>query len=66
MLIDTSGWLCLFHKREDQHSEAVKIYNKATSYLTTNYILAEFIPLAQARGFSREKSLAFARRVLDL
>ena len=65
MFIDTSGWLCLYHKDEPEHREAVEIYNNARVRLTTNYILAEFVPLAQTRGFPRAKNLEFSRRILD-
>lgn len=64
MLIDTSGWLCLYHKDEPQHVEAVVVFEKATSYLTTSYILAEFVPLAQVRGLPRAKSLEFTQKIL--
>ena len=65
MLIDTSGWLCLYHNDEPEHREAVKIYNSAKIRITTSYILAEFVPLAQVRGFPRAKNLKFSQRILD-
>ena len=64
MLIDTSGFLCLIHKDESEHSDAVRIYNEAPSYLTHNYILDEFVPLANVRGFPRTESLKFSRQLL--
>lgn len=33
--------------------------------VTTNYVLAEFVPLAQVRGPPRDKALAFVRRAID-
>lgn len=65
MFIDTSGWLCLYHKDEPEHREAVKIYNTAKTRITTGYVLAEFVPLAQVRGFPRTKNLEFSQRILD-
>ena len=65
MLIDTSGWLCLYHKDERQHHEAVKLYENSFIRLTHSYILAEFVPLAHKRGFPREKNLQFTQRILD-
>lgn len=65
MLIDTSGWLGVYHKREPQHIEAVKIYKSAWFRITHSYILAEFAPLAQVRGLPRPENLAFCRGILD-
>jgi|SRR5437773_10846222 len=65
MLIDTSGWLCLYHKDEPQHGTAIESYENSARRLTHNYILAEFVPLAHARGFSREKNLEFAERIVS-
>ncbi len=64
MLLDTSGLLCLLHKDETQHAEAMRLYSHADRRLTHSYVLAEFISLAQARGFPRPKALAFSERVL--
>lgn len=65
MFIDTSGWLCLYHKDESEHGEAVEFYQNAKIRITTNYVLAEFVPLAQTRGFPRTQNLEFSRRILD-
>jgi predicted nucleic acid-binding protein len=65
MLIDTSGWLCLYQKDEPQNKQAIDIYDRAPRRITHNYILAEFVPLGHARGFPREKNLDFARRITD-
>jgi len=59
MFIDTSGWLCLYHKDEPEHREAVELYQNAVVRLTTSYVLAEFVPLAQVRGFPRAKNRDF-------
>lgn len=65
MFVDTSGWLCLYHKDEPEHLEAVEIYQNAIARVTTNYVLAEFVPLAQVRGFPRMQNIRFAQRILD-
>jgi len=56
MLIDTSGWLCLYHKDEVDHDKSVEIYNNSIPYLTSSYILSEFVPLALVRGFPEKKA----------
>lgn len=65
MLIDTSGWLSVYHKDEVEHIKAVELYDAAAFCVTHSYILAEFVPLAHVRGFPRDRSLAFAERALD-
>ncbi len=65
MFVDTSGWLCLYHKDEPEHREAVEIYQNAVARLTTNYVLAEFVPLAQVRGFPRMQNIKFTEQILD-
>ncbi len=64
MLIDTSGFLCLIHKDEPEHPQAVQSYTDGTSYLTHSYILDEFVSLAHARKLPREQSLKFSRNIL--
>ena len=64
MLVDTSGLLCLLHQDEPQHAEAVRLYNDAFRHLTHNYVLAEFVPLAQVRGLPRAQVLAYSQRAL--
>ena len=65
MLVDTSGWLCLYHKDEPEHLQAVEIYDAARMYLTHSYILAEFVPLAHVRKLPRAKSLQFTEGILS-
>ncbi len=65
MLIDTSGLPCLYHKDEPEHLEAIELYQNARVRLTTNYILAEFVPLAHTRGFPRMQNIKFTERILD-
>lgn len=65
MLIDTSGWLCMLHKDEPEHANAVRLYKEAPVRVTHSYILAEFVPLAQVRKFPRQSNLTFTQRILD-
>jgi uncharacterized protein len=64
MLLDTSGLLCLLHRAEPQHDEAVAFYQQAMSRLIHSYVLAELIPLAQVRGLSRQRTLIFSQRTI--
>lgn len=65
MLIDTSGWLCLYHKDEPEHRQAVELYRAAKFRVTTSCVLAEFVPLAQTRGFPRMQNIGFTERILN-
>ena len=53
MLLDTSGLLCCFDADEDRHRDAIEQYETARLRLTHNYVLAEFVALAQARNLPR-------------
>ena len=64
MLLDTSGLLCCFDAGQARHAEAVHFYDEAPIRLAHNYVLAEFVALAQARKMPREESLAFAADIL--
>lgn len=64
MLLDTSGLLCCLDADEARHGDAVRLYDAAGLRLTHNYVLAEFVALAQARRLHREESLAFAADIL--
>jgi predicted nucleic acid-binding protein len=64
MLIDTSGLLCLHHKDELLHTQAVTLFTQARQRITHSYILAEFIPLCQARGLNRQVALGFAKELV--
>jgi uncharacterized protein len=63
MLLDTSGLLCLQFSTEPLHTQACVEYQKATVRLTHNYIIAEYVALANARRFLRSSVLNF---VVDL
>jgi predicted nucleic acid-binding protein len=65
MLLDTSGLFCLLHRDEPQNARAIELYARARLRLTHNYVLAEFVPLAQVRGLARNLALDFSQRALD-
>ena len=65
MLLDTSGLLCLHHRAEPQHPQARAAYHAAGIRLTHNYVLAEFVALANARRLPRAAVLAFLADLLD-
>ncbi len=63
-LIDTSGFLCRFEKKEIYHENAVELYDSAEARITSNYVLAEYTALAQARGIPRKQIIDFSERIL--
>jgi len=64
MLLDTSGLMCVFDKRERHHAEAVKLYEGASRRFSHNYVLAEFVALAATRRAPRELALEFVVALL--
>lgn len=66
LLMDTSGLLCIFDKANALHQTAVGYFNQAKSLLTTNYVLAEFVPLVVTRKLHRTSSLFFLRDLVAL
>lgn len=65
MLVDTSGLLCLFDAAEQRHVMAVSLYHKAARRISHNYILAEFVILAQVRRIPIPRVLQFMADLLD-
>lgn len=65
MLLDTSGLLCLLHRAEPFHQKAGESYRASSVRLTHNYVLAELVALATARGFPRDTVLEFLFDLLD-
>lgn len=65
MLLDTSGLLCLQYKTEPFHTRAVTAYKKATTRLTHNYIIAEYVALATAKKMPRSSVLTFIADLWD-
>jgi uncharacterized protein len=63
MLLDTSGLLCFHDSSEPRHTEAVALFTTALQRLTHNYVLAEFVPLAERRRLPRKPVLDFLSNV---
>lgn len=63
MLLDTSGLLCLHFSTEPLHTQACVAYQNVTIRLTHNYVIAEYVALANARRFPRSSVLNF---IVDL
>ena len=59
MFLDTSGLLSLRDRRDRSHEKAETLYRDASRPVTHSLILAEFIPLAQARGMPRREALTY-------
>jgi predicted nucleic acid-binding protein len=64
MFLDTSGMFCCYDAGENHHAVAVGLYRKAHKRLTHNYVLAEFIALAETRRLPRQGFLASAAEIL--
>jgi len=65
MLLDTSGLLACLDASERRHASAVAAYDSRTVHLTHNYVLAELIALAHARGLPRERVVRFVAELSD-
>jgi len=59
MLLDTSGLMCLFDRKDHRHASAVKYYDSATRRLVHNYVFAEFVALTIARRAPLAEALKF-------
>jgi uncharacterized protein len=64
MLIDTSGFLCLYESDEPFHETALKLYDESPLRITTSYVLAEYTALAEIRGIRRSQIIEFSLNVL--
>lgn len=59
MLLDTSGLLSVHHGGEQFHAEATRLFKEAPQRHLHTYVLAEFIPLANARRLPRAAAIDF-------
>ncbi|MGI8467157.1 MAG: type II toxin-antitoxin system VapC family toxin [Pyrinomonadaceae bacterium] len=66
LFLDTSGLLCLFDKADSRHESAAKFFRQAKSLFTSNYVLAEFIPLVMSRKLHRTSALFFLKNFVLL
>jgi|ERR1051326_5494614 predicted nucleic acid-binding protein len=65
MLLDTSGLMCLFDRRDFRHADAETFYDTATTRLTHSYVFAEFVALSNARGAPLIPALEFVADLQD-
>ena len=65
MLLDTSGILCYHHRDEAKHEDAVSLFEPAGPKIVHNYVLAEYVALALARGLLRQSTLSFLEALLE-
>jgi predicted nucleic acid-binding protein len=65
MLLDTAGLLAFFDRNDVQHNNADIYFQAASRRLTHSYVLAEFVALAEARGYARAPALAFVAALQD-
>lgn len=65
MLLDTAGLLSYFDVADARHADAVTFFRAAALRLTHSYVLAEFVPLCQARRLNRRSALFFVADLLD-
>jgi predicted nucleic acid-binding protein len=63
MLLDTSGILCCCDPGERRHGAAVDAYGKSKTRVTHNYVLAEFVALAESR---RQPRKAFLTTMVEI
>ncbi|MCC6127218.1 MAG: type II toxin-antitoxin system VapC family toxin [Pirellulales bacterium] len=65
MFLDTSGLFSLFDHRNAFHSAASRFFDEENRMLTHNYVLSEFIALANARHLHRENAQLFVSDIMD-
>lgn len=65
MLVDTSGFFCLYDGADIDHSRALEFYANSRSRITTSYVLSEYVALAEIRGVPRSEIVRFSSRVLS-
>ncbi|MFN2393835.1 MAG: type II toxin-antitoxin system VapC family toxin [Pyrinomonadaceae bacterium] len=66
LFLDTSGLLCIHDDRDFRNRQAIEFFTKAKRLLTTNYVLAEFVPLSYVRGKNRKETLSYVNDLLQV
>lgn len=64
MLIDTSGWFCMFDEKDRQHALAVSVYSSLGIRITHSYIIAALVGLVTSRRKSLSKALTLVEDIL--
>ena len=65
MFLDTSGLLCFQDADDGRHVRVVECFGERGSKVTHNYVLAGYVALCQARGYSRGAVLRFSFELLE-
>jgi uncharacterized protein len=65
MFLDTSGLLSLYDVRDAFHEDALREVRRADRLLTHNYVLAEFVALANCRGMPHQDMLRRMQNLMD-
>src|SRR6266851_897793 len=65
MLLDTSGLLCYHDRDQTEHAQAQNLLEQPGRKIVHNYVLVEFVALAQARKLSRKPALDFLGSLLN-
>ncbi|MDQ3749670.1 MAG: PIN domain-containing protein [Acidobacteriota bacterium] len=66
LFLDTSGLLCIHDQDDFRNAQAIEIFTAARFLLTSNYVLAEFVPLSQTRGKDRQETISFINDLLEI
>ena len=66
LFLDTSGLLCIHDQDDFRNAQAIEIFTAARFLLTSNYVLAEFVPLSQTRGKDRQEIISFIKDLLEI
>lgn len=65
MLIDTSGWYCLFDDADSRNPKALNFYQSAEFRWTHSFCIDELVALLEARKQNRARSLNFILDILN-
>lgn len=68
LFVDTSGWVLLLYPSEPLHASAASVAQAAVTVqkrrlVTTNYVLAELVPLLARYRFARPRVIAAIQKV---
>ncbi|MFN2393661.1 MAG: type II toxin-antitoxin system VapC family toxin [Pyrinomonadaceae bacterium] len=66
LFLDTSGLLSIHDEKDFRNQTAIEFFTKAKRLLTTNYVLAEFVPLSYVRGKNRKETLSYINDLLQV
>ncbi len=66
LFLDTSGLLCIHDENDVRNKKAIEYFTSAKRLLTTNYVLAEFVPLSYSRGKNRRETITFVKDILQI